>query len=446
MVGLPWAARTRHSDLSFEQLEEYYNGDQPLSFLPEVVRAQAEREVRPLVLNYPALVVDSVKERLYVEGFLTPGGRQANAELWAIWQASNLDAASSRAHLDALIFGRSFILVWPDADRPDIPRVTVESAAQMEVEYDPATGRVTRAIKSWGTSTIAYRTTYDRLFITREQMDLSVPVADRTWQYRTEPVPNILGRVPVVPLVNRGRTNRPQGESEMTRVLSATDAIIELATDMMVTSHHHADPRRWAANVDLGGSDAEAERTAAKVERDWTGAPRGKVWLADGAGDRPVQFGQFAAAGLENFVRAMAHLKADVAALSGLPPHYFGIVGENPASADALRASESTLVRRVEDKQRMYGEAWEEVMRLCLLVRDGAYPDDAMSMTTIWRSAETPTIAQKADAAVKLTQGDRPVITVRQAREDLGYTPIQQQRMDSEGDEEPDEDPPAVPA
>ena len=51
-------------------------------------------------------------------------------------------------------------------------------------------------------------------------------------------------------------------------------------------------------------------------------------------------------------------------------------------------------------------------------------------METIWRSAETPTIAQQADAAVKLVQAG--IVTPGQARQDLGYTPVQQERMRDE--------------
>ncbi len=43
------------------------------------------------------------------------------------------------------------------------------------------------------------------------------------------------------------------------------------------------------------------------------------------------------------------------------------------------------------------------------------------------RSAETPTVAQKADAAVKLVESG--VITDVQAQEDLGYSPTQRARM-----------------
>jgi hypothetical protein len=49
-----------------------------------------------------------------------------------------------------------------------------------------------------------------------------------------------------------------------------------------------------------------------------------------------------------------------------------------------------------------------------------------------WADPNTPTPGAKADAAMKLVAGDRPIITIHQAREDLGYSPAQIARMEAE--------------
>jgi hypothetical protein len=109
-----------------------------------------------------------------------------------------------------------------------------------------------------------------------------------------------------------------------------------------------------------------------------------------------------------------------------------GVNTANPASADAIRSAEASLVKKAERKQRGFGGSWERVMRLAQRLRDGVRDPALDGLETIWADAATPTIAQQADAAVKLLQGDRPVITVRQAREDLGYTPVQIARMEQD--------------
>jgi hypothetical protein len=106
---------------------------------------------------------------------------------------------------------------------------------------------------------------------------------------------------------------------------------------------------------------------------------------------------------------------------------------DNPASADAIRSSEASLVKKAKRKQRIFGGAWERAMRLALLVDGGALigsavtlPQGSERMETIWRDPETPTVSQKADAAVKLVQAG--LIHPETALEDLGYSPTKIQQ------------------
>jgi len=90
-------------------------------------------------------------------------------------------------------------------------------------------------------------------------------------------------------------------------------------------------------------------------------------------------------------------------------------------------------VKRVERKQTYLGGAWEDVMRMVIRIETGKWDDRAKSLETIWRDAATPTIAQKADATLKLAtpvQNGRAIIPLEQARIDLGYTSEQRSRMD----------------
>lgn len=60
-------------------------------------------------------------------------------------------------------------------------------------------------------------------------------------------------------------------------------------------------------------------------------------------------------------------------------------------------------------------------MRLALTVRDGIPPAGLDDLETVWRSAEIVSIAQAADAAVKLhAEG---ILDRRSVLEDLDYSP-----------------------
>ena len=66
-------------------LDSHYQGTQPLSYMdPELVMELGPR-MRQVVIHWPELVVDSVEERLDVEGFRLGGESEADDRLWDIW-------------------------------------------------------------------------------------------------------------------------------------------------------------------------------------------------------------------------------------------------------------------------------------------------------------------------------------------------------------------------
>lgn len=420
-------------------LDLYYEGEQPLSYMAAELQAEMDERVRQVVVNWPQLVADSIEERLDVEGFRFPEEAEADEDLWRIWQANRLDAASHQGHLDALVMRRSYVIVGAREDDPATPLITVESALDVFAEHDPRTGAVTAAVKRWceepeGESPVDYATLY-------------LPTSTSWWvrgrsgawepDSEHERDEHGLGEVPVVVLANRPRLKRPGGVSEFKSVIPISDACCKIATDMMVSAEYHATPRRVAFGFgEEDFVDEQGRRVSAFsriIGRMWA-TSRNRKSGPDGDGADVVQFPE---ASLSNFHDTINQLARLVASLAGLPPHFLGYATENPASADAIRSSESRLVKRAERKQREWGEAWEQVMRLALRFRDGDWDPQVLSLETIWRDASTPTIAQKADAAVKLFTAK--IVPLRQTREDMGYTQAQIVRME-EADEEAAED------
>lgn len=411
--------KQRNEAPDLRKWSSYYEGTQPLSYMdPELVREMGGR-IRPVILNWPRLVVDSLEERLDVEGFRFRGDDKADARLWEWWQANDLDEQSQQGHVDALVEKRSFVIVGaPDAG--DIPVITVESAQQVTAAFDPRTRRVRAAVKAWHDDATGgdFATLYlpdATYFYARND--------GQAWvEYDADE--HGMGVVPVVPIVNRPRTLTPDGVSELADVIPLSDAACKVATDMMIAAEFHAMPRRWV--VGMGPDDFTD--TEGRPMSEWSKVA-GRVWAAGGMPSE-VAMGQFPEANLSNFHESINALAKLTASLSGLAPHVLGMATDNPASADAIRSSETRLVKRAERRQRSFGGSWERVMRIAMRVVDGAVPEGAASLETIWRDASTPTVAQSADAAVKLhSEG---VVPTRQTREDLGYTEGQIARMEAE--------------
>ena len=223
----------------------------------------------------------------------------------------------------------------------------------------------------------------------------------------------------MVPLVNRPRTKYRDGRSEFASIIGLADAANKMATDMMISAEYHAMPRRWAFGLKRDDFvDANGNKKSA-----WA-FTKGRLWANE---NKDVKVGQFPEADLKNFhdsIRLLAQLASQLLAL---PDDYMSFTSDNPPSADALRAAESRMVKRVERKHTSFGGTWEEVMRLTQRVKTGAFDPDARAFETVWRDPSTPTVAQKADAAVKLFAAG--VTPLEQTRIDLGYTPAQRSEM-----------------
>src|SRR5262252_9634026 len=94
----------------------YYDGQSQITALMD----SAEREtflrfLQESYANWCELIVNAVAERLQVVGFRFGDSTDA---AWAIWQANQLDADSELVQTDALVCGRSFVLVQADDDNP----------------------------------------------------------------------------------------------------------------------------------------------------------------------------------------------------------------------------------------------------------------------------------------------------------------------------------------
>lgn len=407
-------------DMTYPQLvrlDGYWQGEQPAAFLAPASREALGDRLRMLAVNFPRLAVESLAERLRVTGFRRDDPEAApDGDLWRIWRRNGMEDAAAQAHTDALVYGRSFVIVWAGSGGPVI---TVESPLQVAVDRDPATREVTAALKRWIKDGKGHAVLYEPDRITRlvsEANAVDPAAMPSTGWNSVEVIPNPLGVVPVVPIVNRGRLLDVDGVSEMSDILDLTDALNKLMSDLLVTSEFYARPRRWATGLEI------VEDEEGNPVKPFSAA-LDDVWQSEAP---ETKFGQFDAARLDGYADAAALITQQIGALTGLPPHYLGLHGDQPTSADAIRSAEASLVARAYSLHRTFGTAWADVARLMIAVRDGSDPR-SLDVETVWASPETRTPAQAADAAAKLVGVGVPLSVVLE--DTLGMTPAQVDRV-----------------
>ena len=380
-----------------DRLDRYYHGQQPLAFLAPEARAALGDRLDRLAVNIPRLLVDSIAERLRIVGF-------DRDDVWPAWTDSDLDQLAPLAHREALTLGTSYAVVWAHPDGR--PNVSIESPRQVTVLKDPSTRRIVAAVKRWRTDSTTEAVLYEADRITRYSANT---VGATTVGYRTVDVlDNPLGTVPVVAFRNSTRLLE-DGRSEMDDILGLTDALSKLTVDLMVGSEYTARPRRWATGLALG-EDEDGEEVSPITEGD-------RMMINE---EPDGKFGQLPGSDLAGYETAIGTIMRQISAVSGLPEHMLGIGGgDNPTSADSIRASEAALTARAEARQAAFGRSWEQVARLMVAVRDGVDPE-RVEVRVKWADAATRSVAQEADAVTKLYAAGLLPASTALAR--LGYT------------------------
>lgn len=399
----------------YAELNRYYTGTQPLAFLSPEAKTALGNRFGIMASNIPRLAVTALAERLRITGFTGDAG------LWADWVRCDCDQTSGVAHREALLLGDSYVIVW--ADQFGRPKVTVESASQVAAQMDPGTRQIVAAVKRWETKT----TTEAALYLPDRIVRLRANQTGATTQgFNTvEEIANPLGVVPVVNLRNTDRIVTDYGSSEIDDLRPLVDALNKSLADMMVTSEYVGRPRRWATGIELTEEPVTDEDGNPVLDEDEQPVMREVNPIPEGhramiSENNEAKFGQLNAADLTGYEASVRVLLGQVMAVSTLPAHYVGVFSDNPASADALRAAEASLTARAEARQAQFGRAWEQVARLMIAVRDGRDPNLIDDIRVQWADAATRSVAQEADAVVKLYQAG--LLPASYALSKLGYS------------------------
>lgn len=395
-------------------MDSYYNGEQRLVQLGLAVPPELRKFTT--IVNWPALVVDAIEERCDVKSFMRSGSDQADSELRAGWDANNLDSEFPLTFVDMLVYGRGFLSVGSNEEDPEFPLIAVESPLEMTVEVDPRTRRVLAALKLYGVDDDHPVPWLGTLYL--PDVTIWLERGGSGW-VEVDRDRHELGRVPVVPFLNRRRSGRWEGVSEIKGAVDLTDAAARTLTNLQLAGETHSVPHRYF----LGASKSDF------VDEKGEPIPVWESYFSAifASANKDAKVGQFAASDLKNFTDTVNHYAQLLAGLYGLPMRYLGQNTANPPSADGIRADEARLVKRAERKMSSAGDQLGRTMALWLRFRTGAWPESGDRIKVEWHDAATPTYAAKADAVQKLT-GGKPILSREGGWDELGWSDARKQR------------------
>lgn len=401
-ANLEWALRSLRDENrlgGYRLARRYYEGDHNLAFATDKFRSVFGTIFSAFADNLCPAVVDSISDRLRIEGVGFDEGVGGTQELadraWEIWQRNRMDVRAPEVHHEGLLTGDGYALVWPDQAGEAV--IWPIAAEEMVVLYDPnVPGKLLRAARTWqDVENYVHVDLYleDRVerYVTRNPKRNSMAAS---WTYREfvpyvgendlagEGVfPHTGGRVPVVHFPNR--RYHWSGVSELAPVVPLQDALNKAICDMLVAMEFAAYPQRWATGIEAGELDEQGRPKAPPFD-----------YGVDRMLTAPLpesRFGAFPASDLRMYVEVQENLRAEIARVSGTPLHYLFITKGDYPSGEAMKSAEARFTRKVEQRQEAWGNEWEDLLALALRLEGDEEVDGAM-LSLEWEPA-APTAA-----------------------------------------------------
>lgn len=396
------------------KVRRYWRG---LQARPALIPVGAPEEVRVMArasrVNVLPLVVNSLVQSMYVDGFRTDDDR-VNEQVWSrVWQPNGQDAAQTGVHRATFGYGTAYEIVLPGSP---VPVITPRSPRRLYCVYgeDPnwpmwalddlhnGLWRVLDDEAAYYVNLNADRfnegSLKDAKFIEARAHNLGVvPVVRYLDEYDLDDGDEVLdenGVAADVPM--RG---------QVAPLMSIQDQIDLTTFSLQVAQHYGAFRQRY-----IIGWVAPSEEARAKV-----GVDRILTIANEVEGDDPdepgetgegITVGEFSQTDLKGYLESRQESIIHAATLSQTPAHELTGKLIN-LSAEALAAAEASKDRKVDERQTLAGEAHERKLRLASRMLGIEVAEDA---EVRWRDTSARAFAATVDALGKMaTMLDVPV-------------------------------------
>ena len=430
--------------------QAYYEGKHRETYkIRRVIEAFGLR--MPIYVNYAGVVVDSISERLGVDGFTFGGDDRASAAAWEIWQDNNLDAGFKRGMRSGLIKGEFSLVLWPDEDWS--PRIWVEDGAEVITSRPPRDRRAPGRAQALDRRRRAGRDVRQPVPARRR---LQVPDAASR---RTRPAPSSRrsaarpgsggssrasrGRCPTRSA--KCRSSRSPTSPTCTSSASPSSArSCRSRTRSTPTSRTSCWPASTGPSARRSCSTSRSRSTrppAPRSSRSTSRSTRSSRCRRTQPGEPEPRLAEFSQTDLAGYIKVHETLVQAIATASRFPPHYLlGTQGTFP-SGESLTAVERGISAVAGERGDDWKDPLEDAMRLAFRIKARAPGNSAAAAARFekwaamtgaeaaFRNPETKSESQHVDAVTKKKDLDVPR---RQLWTELGYS--QQQILDWEAE------------
>jgi hypothetical protein len=450
---LRWlASEDTEAERLLRTVRDYAGGQQPV-YLTERQKqfigldtrrgatAKGRADTRLYAHNLCQLVIDVLAERLSVTGF-EPRKEQAQATRqegddpqglcdWASewWEANRADALQDDVHEAAVRDGAAYLIVDWNAEEKR-PRwslnLALDGTRGMRVYRDPNTGDMLFAVKKWQVHDPIDQENNGRTRVTlyfpdRVEKYISAlgansGIGGTMWEPYSDsedepwPIPwkDRYGKPLGCAVVEFGN---PPG-AEITQLMPLQDMLNKADIDLIACTDSAGFRILYVAGV-------EAVIGADGVEKPITLSPGHILRMSD----HQAQLGAIEPTDSQILIETCKYWIESIAGVSRTPQYLFQPPGGTPPSGESLKQQETGLVHKVERRQRVFGNAWEDVIYLSAKLHNlyrSAQAVEIERLSTLWAPAQEfidPLGEDQAEALIVKTQVEAGIPLVTALRE-----------------------------
>jgi hypothetical protein len=388
-------------------VRRYWQGAQNL---PILIPQDAPREMRVLAriarVNVCKIVVDSLAQSLFVDGFRdspTTPTNAAESVLWKTWQANKMDTRQSGLHRAAAAYGASYAVVLPGDPYPVIRPVSPRKMTAFYTDDDqdwPLLALERRAGGMWKLYDADAIYTVGRANGVKSNSDALEFIRSEIHDAGVTPVVRYLDEYDLdadddVELDQRifwdGLKVPMRGQ--VAPLMSLQDQIDVTTFGLLVAQWWGAFRQRYVIGWTAPSENALIKASMARLMT-FEDPP------AETGGEGGIKVGEFQQTQLDGYISSRDASLTHAATLSQTPVHE--LVGKLVnLSAEALAAAEQGHERKVGERKTSFGESHEQMLWLA-----GKYQDVKVELDAevVWRDTSARSFAAIVDGLGKLAQ------------------------------------------
>lgn len=416
-------AQATNCRAEMELSEAFYLGTQVIENLR--ISIPKELEFINPVVGWAAKAVDPYVERLHLDGFRVPGATDVDSRIAEILDANGFAAEQRLAFTDALSMGRGYWCVGSPVETGDAPVITVESPLNMSVLWDLRGLSARAAFQQYQSEGRA------RGVLMVPGKTVQVAENDkREWEVvdRDE---HGFDFVPVVRMANRPRTHDRDGSSEISRALRY---YIANACRTMLGLEVSRELYSVPGVVLLGATEADFQNSDGTAKTAWdTYITKVLALERDEEGNLPT-LQQKQAYDPSVFTKLLDWLASAAAAEVASPPQDMGLYTQgNPATAEAVEASNARRDQHARAMQPQFGQSATQVVKMALrFTNKGVLPEEFKVLEADWSPVVPPAPGIMSDAITKQVSAGVVPPTSDVTRKALGYSASDRAQLDQD--------------